>query len=277
MVASTLIFRRMPLPVLSALALACRAADGPAPAVPAAPGIAETVRACGGEGEWIPSSYFAREHGRKTEAVVGYSVDVLREALAGSRFRPEAALLPWARCQREVRDGRRFQLAMGVLYSQERAREYLLSEPYLRFRPGYFYWRGRFPAGLSIDSAAELGRYRVCGLYGYNYGYTGLDAGRFDTGALDYPSVVAKLAAGRCDLFVETLEVMAGQRRLGRVAYDPAILVGRPIPGLPPVVAHFAVSPNAPDAVGLVRALDAGIERLRRAQRLDALLSKHTD
>lgn len=239
---------------------------------------AETlIRACGGEGEWVPSSYYQRQAGRKTTVVAGYSPDVLQAALAGSNYRVVVSLLPWRRCQREVQDGGRYQLAMGVLYSAERARSYRLSAPYLRFQPAYFYRRDYFPGGLDIPSLAALQRYRVCGLFGYNYDYTGLAATQMDTGALDYPAVLGKLALGRCDLLIESLEVMAGQRRLDRLPPDAGLLTGKPLPEAPPLVAHFAVSPQMHDGANFLNTLNAGIARLQREKQLTELLRRHTE
>ncbi len=234
------------------------------------------VRACGGEGEWIPSSYFKRVNGSRTAEVAGYSPDVLRAALRGSGYRVEFALLPWLRCQREVEQGQRFQLAMGMLHSPERARLYRFSDAYLRFQPGYFYLHRRYPQGLQIRQLDELSRYKVCGLYGYNYGFTRLRPEQMDNGALDYPAAMAKLAFGRCEILIETLEVMAGQRRLGRLSYDADLLRGRPLPETPPVVAHFAVSPQMADADTFLRVLNAGLARLQRERKLEAILRMHT-
>jgi len=248
------------------------------PLLLALPLHAETlIRACGGEGEWVPSSYYKRDGSRKTSDVAGYSPDVLKAALAGSGYRVAVSLLPWQRCQREVQDGSRYQLAMGVLYSAERARNYQLSASYLHFQPGYYYRRDFFPGGLDIPSLAALQRYRVCGLFGYSYAYTGLATTQIDTGALDYPAVLGKLALGRCDLLIESLEVMAGQRRLGRLPPDAGLLEGRPLPEAPPLVAHFAVSPHMRDGTTFLNTLNAGIARLQRDKQLSELLRRHTE
>ncbi|GAB3242193.1 substrate-binding periplasmic protein [Chitinimonas naiadis] len=242
------------------------------------PLYAETlVQACGGEVEWVPSSYFKRQDGKKTGEIAGYSPDVLNAALAESGYRVEITLLPWTRCQREVQDGLRFQLAMGVQYSEERARLYRLSAPYLRFQPAYFYRRDRFPQGLDIQHLSQLGSYRVCGLLGYNYAFTGLRPEQIDTGALDYAAALGKLALGRCDMLIETLEVMAGQRRLGRLPGDASVLEGRPLPEVAPVVAHFAISPQMPNGNDFLRRLDEGVARLQRSRQLAELLRRHTE
>ncbi|WP_374347062.1 substrate-binding periplasmic protein [Chitinimonas sp.] len=232
------------------------------------------VRACGGDAEWVPSSFFVREQGRKTERVTGYSVDVLRAALPAD-YRLEVNLMPWLRCLKEVEYGKRYQIAMGLIANEARTRVYRFSEPYQAFQPGYFYWRERRPDGVPLQSLADLSRFRVCGLLGFNYDYSGLPGAAIDTGAMDYPSLMAKLAAGRCELGLEMREVLAGRLKLGVAGVAANALLFHPLSEIPPVKASFGISRNDAQSERLLRDLDEGIARLRRQQRLKIMLDAY--
>lgn len=237
-------------------------------------GAGEVVRACGGDAEWVPSSFFQRSsRGVKTGQVVGYSPDVLRAALAGKGYRIEVELLPWARCLKEVAAGHRYQVAMALIFSPSRSKEYQFTDTYQTFHPGYFYWRSHKPGGLPLASATALADFKVCGLHGFNYAYSGLPADRIDSGAVNYTSLALKLAAGRCDVGLEMQEVLSGHLRLGEIGMPTNALAWAPLPDTPPVLAAFGVGRRVPQADQLVADLNAGIRRLQGSGGLEKLLA----
>lgn len=212
--------------------------------VPLLPARAEpiSVQVCGGDSEWPPSSFFRRDHGVPTREVAGLSPDVLMRIFAGTGFVPVFTLQPWARCQHDVENGSQ-EIAMGGTFNEERNKRYLLSRPYFSVTPGYFYWKPLAPAkGIRLASAADLAKYRLCGMTGHNYAALGLPEDQIETASSDYKAAVARLSHRRCDLFLENLEVVRGLAALGETALQDPNMVGRPVPGLAPITVHFMIS-----------------------------------
>jgi polar amino acid transport system substrate-binding protein len=241
----------------------------------AARAAAITVHACGGANEWPPSSYFVRRQGQPTTEVAGFSPDVLAAALQGSGFAPQVAMQPFARCLAEARAGVEIQVVMAAFYNDERAKAFLYSDPYLLLNPRAYFLSARWPGGLSLTTLKDLERYQLCGLNGISYAHLGAAAQQVYTGAQDYASLVRMLRAARCDVFVESEEVIQGFRLLGHAELMDPQLASAPIPGVLPLQGHFIVSRNYPQAQALLDAINSGLQRLRRGNQLAPMLHKH--
>lgn len=233
------------------------------------------IHACGGANEWPPSSYYVRRDGQTTSEIAGYSPEVLAAALGGSRFRPHVALLPFARCIADARAGTQVQVVMAAFQTPQRAESFLFSQAYLLLTPRVYFLSEHFPKGLNIRTLNDLLPLRLCGLNGISYSYLGPVSEKVLTGASDYATLVRMLNGHRCDAFVESQEVIAGFRMLGAPELSAAVLSSAVLPDVPPLRVHFAVSRQYPQASELVAAIDRGLDRLQREQRLDGMLRRH--
>lgn len=218
------------------------------------------VVACGGDNQWPPSSY--RQPG--SDAVQGYSPDVLRAALA-DRVGVEVRLMPFARCLAAAEQGRQVQLVMAASYSPERAQRFLFTRSYLQLQP----------VQLTLQTPlAAAARLPWCGLNGFNYRAFGLSPAQVDAGSANYPDLLRKLQAGHCRGFVEYREVWQGLQKLG-VAAGAAPLAMRPLPGGSPVQVHFMISRQMAGAERLREQLDRALLRLEAGGQLQAMLARH--
>ncbi|WP_280156409.1 transporter substrate-binding domain-containing protein [Piscinibacter sp. XHJ-5] len=233
------------------------------------------VRACGGANEWPPSSYFLRRDGRVTGDVAGFSPDVLAAALQGSRFKAEVTLLPFARCLAEARAGQQMHIVMAAFHNAQRTQSFLYSESYLALVPRVYFLAAEWPKGLALSSLNDLGAYRLCGLNGISYAHLGPVADKVYTGAADYAALVRMLQARRCDAFVEGQEVINGFRLLGTPELSGALLASAALPEVKPLRIHFIVSRQYEHAQPLINAINGGLARLQREQRLPAMLQRH--
>jgi polar amino acid transport system substrate-binding protein len=252
-----------------------RAELAPAAATAASATADETVAICDGAPEWPPFTYFKREAGKPTEELTGYSVEVLSSILNKARLPFRIELLPWRRCLDEVARGARFQIALEASFSRERADTFLLTRPFYRTTSHYFYSRQRFPEGPKIERLADLKRYRICGLLGYNYALYGLASGAVDQANGDHTVLVKRLQLGRCELFVEQLEVIAGYRAVGPDLLADPDLGHAAIPGLPSSEFHMLISRQSRRGAELLRLIDAGIAELESTRQLEKLWAKH--
>lgn len=238
-----------------------------------ASGALRVIKACDDGAEWPPYTYFQRDaDGKAGRQVVGYSVEVLQRILAPLGYTAEIDLLPWARCQREVERGETYVLALNASPSPEREQRFLLSRAYYQTTHAYFYSRRRHPQGLDIQHLGDLARYRVCGLRGYNYSAYGLQGEQLDVGANEPQQVVGKLRAGRCDLWLEKYEIVAGTRVVGTDLLANADLAWARVPDLPPGDFHMIVSRQHPQ---WLKAINDGLARLQASKELELLLRRH--
>jgi polar amino acid transport system substrate-binding protein len=236
---------------------------------------ATQVRACGGANEWPPSSYYVRHDGRPTDEVTGFSPQVLAAALEGSGFSARAELLPFARCLADARAGQMMQVVMAAFHNPQRAEAFLYSQPYLTLHPRAYFLADQWPRGLNLQSLDDLAGLRLCGLNGISYAHLGPAAKNVYTGAADYAALVRMLQARRCDVFVESREVIDGFRLLGTPELSGGLLAHSAVPAVLPLQVHFIVSRQYPQAQQLLAAIDAGLKRLQRENRLPAMLLKH--
>lgn len=234
-----------------------------------------SLHACGGQGEWPPSSYFKREGGNKTSYVTGFSPDVLSRVFSGSPYKIEFALIPWGRCLAEVASGKTFQIAMGGTYNVERARQYQFSKPYLWLTPSYFILPSVWKNAPAIRGRDELLQYKLCGFLNYNYASVGLSAEDIDTGSSSLDAMMGRLKLRRCDILIEYAEVIAGFTRLGRFEGEPETPLGRPVPGADKVALYFMISPKADQADKILALINQGLTRLGSSGELGKMLGPH--
>lgn len=256
--------------------LLCVAAWAAAGAAAADAPAIDSVAVCDDVAEWPPFTYRERDaRGQPAANVVGYSVEVLRRILAPQRIALRIQLLPWVRCLREVESGQQFQMALNASYSTERDARFWLSQPYYETTHTYFYSRKVFPRGLQLRDVADLSRYHVCGVHGYNYSAYGLSDEQVDRGALDFVRVIAKLHAGRCEIAIEKLEAVAGFKRLGRDLLADPDLGHAPIPGLARGEFHMLISRQHPQGEALRALIDRGLKSLRDSGELRELRQRY--
>lgn len=241
----------------------------------AAHGAPTAVVACGGANEWPPSSYYVRRNGEPVNEVTGFSPQVLASVLEGSAFRSSATLLPFARCLADARAGGDVQIVMAALHNPQRAESFYFSRPYLSLTPRIYFLSDQWPQGMAFRSLSELASLRLCGLNGISYAHLGPVADKVYTGASDYGVLVRMLQARRCDAFVESLEVVNGFRLLGAPELSNPLLASAGLPEVLPLQVHFAVSRQYAQSQRLLEAIDQGLQRLQREQRLAPMLQKH--
>ena len=98
---------------------------------------------------------------------------------------------------------------------------------------------------------------------GSSYAHYGLGAGELDQGARNYQQLIEKLLLGRCDYFVEELEVIE-QLELGKVDHLAAPgLAHAPLPDVPSPAFHL-VAARGSAAAALLPQLDAAFAAARR-------------
>ncbi|HXA48047.1 MAG TPA: transporter substrate-binding domain-containing protein [Burkholderiaceae bacterium] len=237
---------------------------------------AETIHACVADLEYPP--YLYTQHDAKSERLVGLGVDVLQFSLKKSG-KPAAQIqkLPWLRCLKLTELGE-IDLIINVPTAQIAPQPYRISNPYAIVHSVYITSRINSPRGLKIRTVEDLNRYRICGLLGVRYDSYGIDTNKVDTGSNNYISLVNKLQANHCDLFLEKREIidalLARSPEL-KAAFSSASLMQTALPEDSPIDLHFAVSRAIPNSQTLVDALNTGISILQSTKEMDKWISSY--
>lgn len=241
---------------------------------------AATVQACADQAEMPPFVYAERVHGQRSGQVVGASVDLLNLIGARHGWQVQVQLLPWARCLALVAD-HRVALALNIGQADATASKLLLSDAYFTMHNVYFYSRRARPQGIHLRQLADVHRYHLCGLGGYRFEAYGIATADVDRGAtIGYEQLIGKLHLGRCDLFIDSRETMAGQYLINptlRGMLVDGTLVSQPLPGSPLRELYFGVAASGAGAAQLLRTINDGLARLDKTKELDKLLAHYLE
>jgi polar amino acid transport system substrate-binding protein len=237
-----------------------------------------TVKVCDDDAEWPPFTYQERHDGQKGPRVIGAAVDALARILGAAGVHYTVELLPWTRCLESIKAGTH-DMALNASYTDERARDFLMTRPLYALDSDYYYSRRAHPQGMDIHTLADLKRWRVCGLLGYNYATYGLQPQELDLSPPNFALMLRKVSHGRCDLFIEKREVIAG---LGLI--DPLVhrelanpdIVGEPVPGVEATPFYMIVSRATPHGPALQQLLNDGIGRLQASGEMHRIIATYT-
>ncbi len=236
----------------------------------------QKINICDDGAEWPPYTYYERtESGEKTDRLKGFSVELIQRILDKEGISFEIKLVPWKRCLKCVKEGRSFQMALNASFSKERQANYHMTRPFYHTTNYYFYSKRNYPGGLVIDSVFDLYCLNACGLLGYNYETYGLSSHIMDQGAKCFPALIAKLHKGRCDVFVEKYEIMAGFTAIGSPMLSDPDIGFKPIPGMKTTPFHMLVSKQLPFGKVLVERINQGIKDIQVSGELDRMLKSY--
>lgn len=233
------------------------------------------IAICEDENEWPPYVYRQRGTDGAPGKLTGYAVDVVSEILARNKISYNFDLIPWPRCQAVAALGSQYQMVLNLSYNPERQRNFLMTRAYYSTTTYYYYSRRLHPEGLKIAGPADLHKQRVCGIHGYNYVNYGLQPGEVDQGARDFASLIAKLHAGRCALFLEKQEVMAGYAAIGKDYLADPDLGRQRMPGMKPTLFYLGISRRYEHAQELRTLVDDELLKMDETGRLGEIWRRY--
>ena len=229
----------------------------------------ERLRICEEVSEWAPFSFVesASPGTDATAPLAGFSLDVLR-AMQLPYEDIEVQALPWLRCLAEVEQGTRYQLSLSASIKPGREARFLFSRPYYTTRLHYFYRVDRHPDLAEIEAAAQLGRWRVCGIHGHAYAGLDLDRSRINQGVRTVTDLFRLLHLGRCDVVLSQIEIVRGHALTGHGVLLAPDVAHALVPGVPVERYHMLVSRRWPQGETLRAQIDTALERLQRSGEL---------
>ncbi|WP_137938161.1 transporter substrate-binding domain-containing protein [Chitinivorax sp. B] len=234
------------------------------------------VRICDDGAEWPPYTYYKRENKKRTNEIVGYSVEVIDIILSKYKIRYKIDLLPWKRCLSEVKQGTRYQMILNATSNPERLQQYHLSIPYFRTHYYYFYSKNYFPDGLDVKAQSDLNKYAIGGVQGYSYS----NLSEIDKESMirthNYVTLVNMLHRGRVQVFAEDIEILAGLTQIGVYDFmgDPAL--GRaPLPGVADNTFHMMFTKQELIGEMLKYVVDQEIVNMEKSGELSSIIKKY--
>lgn len=234
-----------------------------------------TIKIVGDKNEWPPFIYYERHDGKKTNKLTGYSVDVIREIFTKHGINFSIDLISWNRALHEIKRGTKYHMTLDAYFTEERNREFYFSVPHHNSLPYYFYSRKNHPKGLKISKTSDFERYRICGILGYDYkNYHIKEDTPIYRAGFDYPSLVQFLHLGRCDVFFNNFETIAGFSNIGQHFLKDPDLGYAPMPehNVIPVHMIFSKTPLGKDLQNLI---DTELTAMKSTGRLQEIFDKY--
>lgn len=153
-----------------------------------------------------PFTYFKEPD---TKKILGITIDILHAISKKANINIELDMTPWARCQAEVLKGTEYTFLVDASSNPKRIEEYIQSN-LIHTINNYYFFSSKNKDKVKLNSIADLKKYQVCGMFGNDYEDVGLKTGdpNLDTGSKKYEDLFTKVAKGRCDLFIEPIEVI---------------------------------------------------------------------
>jgi len=230
---------------------------------------------CDDISEYPPYTYFDRVNGKPTEKVVGFTVDLLKTIFKNDTLVFE--LVPWNRCMQLAKSGDHYQIVLGAEKTPEREIDFYFTEPFLFLQSDYYYSRNKFPNGMNIKTLADLQRYQVCGLFGYNYQRYGLSGSKILT-TYKFQQLIPLIMHDNCDLFIEQRQVVEGHRKIDeqlRKLIDDPNLTHQRIPGIADIPYYLIVPRLAPNAQEIIDRLNSGLHEATKNGAKSDLMKKY--
>ncbi|MBV8125748.1 MAG: transporter substrate-binding domain-containing protein [Burkholderiaceae bacterium] len=210
------------------------------------------------EPEPAPWTFWVKDaQGNRTDKVAGFSVDFVRAALKEAGHEVKfVSNLPWARCVRAVERGE-IDFAMEAYYDEARAQKFVFSTPYNTLTPQIFFRKDR---PVQVNSAADLKRYKGCGLRGSSYAHYGLSSSDL-TLVSDESALFYNVKAGICDYFPEELEEFQSFKNVGQDFMADPMLAHAAAPFAKAPSSHL-MARRSEASEALLRPINRAIEHL---------------
>ena len=232
---------------------------------------AETVDVCDDENLWPP--YTITKDGKVTGAMVE-----MTDAIFSKIEIPHSLhLTPWKRCLYQVENFSGeppFEVFINGTFSEERAQKYLVSETIYSTGNAFFYSNQKFKQRPEINSLADLQRFSVCGVHGYNYEMYKIKSEQLKVTANDLHSAFRLLKSGRCEIILNAYSVPFGSLFTDTPMIDDTVSA-EIFSELPVQTFHMFVSRKSPRAEYLINAINDSIRELKSSGVAETIFKKY--
>jgi polar amino acid transport system substrate-binding protein len=244
----------------------------------------QPVKICNDSGEWAPYFYYERtEDGKKTDKIVGATIDSLDAIFAKIDMEYVFELRPWKRCVAYVErydKAQNFEMFSEAGMNSWRQERFLPTKEPVYKRINVFYYNSdQFPNGLNIKTVKDMEQYKICVAAGFSferYVKSGLNQALVDVShKSDYFDVIRKISRGFCDIMPANLAVVEGGERVKQfrlpdnVTYAPDTTIDEAF------YYYYWIAKTSPRAHVLRDKIDQAIKELKANGRWEAIYEQY--
>lgn len=222
----------------------------------------------GGSEYWSPYCYTTAD---EPLILKGLTVDFIKEVFNRSDDELRLVALPWKRCLAMLANNE-LDLVLDGSKDSPRLKSYLFSKEIYRLDNGLFYLKSRFPNGPNIKTAADINKFSLGGVFGFNYKLYPLDASKVQQGAKDIKTMLKMLEKHRFELAIGFEQIVRSRIRLDGVDDKDIACISMPeVESL-----HFYVFGNHTPKTGrLIQRIDSALDEMAADGRLEKLMRKY--
>ena len=200
----------------------------------------------------------------------GVTVEIVTTCFRNAGYEVEINFLPWPRALEYVREGK-LDAAFPAYYSDERAQEFALSEPFAKGPLVFFKRKNKL---ISFTSLEGLKGYRIGVVYGYVNASDFDDADYLDKRAVNSDKQnLSKLIQNRIDLAV--IDLYTANHILKTELPEGVALLEPLLPPFREMQLYVAFSKKSNGYEQIRKAFNVSLKKLRDEGRLASILQKY--
>ncbi|WP_421902349.1 substrate-binding periplasmic protein [Maridesulfovibrio sp.] len=222
----------------------------------------------GGTGYWSPYCYLSSDDPHDLK---GFTVDFLKEVFSRSEDDLQLVALPWKRCLAML-ENNELDLVLDGSKESPRLKNFIFSKEIYHLDNALFYLKSRFPNGPHIRTVADIDKFSLGGVFGFNYKMYPFDVSKIQQGAKDIETMLKMLEKQRFELAIGFEQIVCSRMRLQGI--DGMDIAFVPMPGVESL--HFYIFGNHTSKTEkLIKRINAGLLEMIVDGRLAKLKRKY--
>ncbi|WP_022941272.1 substrate-binding periplasmic protein [Psychromonas hadalis] len=244
------------------------------------PAISSVVSICSDSAEWPPYTFYPRNNGKIDKSMLtGATYDAIELIFKQAGMSMKMKMIPWKRCLQEVKnytEKGNFEIFIDGSSNKKRMSQYIRTNPFYQMNQGLFYSTKKYPSGPDIKKVTDLNNFKVCGVAGYSYEQyqkKGLTV-NIDTGTKSSEALLKKLSAGRCDIFLSSIEPIIWGGLIGQFTLTADIKYSL-LDEISKTKFYAWISKGSPRANQLVDTINKGLKTLKENGELETIFKTY--
>ena len=222
----------------------------------------------GGTGYWSPYCYIAPDEPLKLK---GFTVDFLKEVFSRSEDDLQLVALPWKRCLAML-ENNELDLVLDGSKKSPRLKNFLFSQEIYHLDNALFYLKTRFPSGPNIKTVADVNKFSLGGVFGFNYKMYPFDVSKVQQGAKDIETMLKMLERQRFELGIGFEQIVCSRMRLNGI--DGGNIGFVLMPGVDPL-RFYIFGNHTPKTNRLIKRINSALREMTADRRLEKLKRKY--
>ncbi|MFW5498988.1 MULTISPECIES: substrate-binding periplasmic protein [unclassified Maridesulfovibrio] len=222
----------------------------------------------GGTGYWSPYCYISPDD---PLTLKGFTVEFLKEVFNQPDDELHFLVLPWKRCL-VMLENNEIDLVLDGSKDSPRLQKFVFSHKIYHLDNALFYLKSRFPNGPQIKTVADVDKFSLGGVFGFNYKVYPFDVSMVQQGAKDIETMLKMLERRRFELAIGFEQIVCSRMRLkGIGGGDISYLL---MPGVESLRFHIFGN-HTPKTRKLIERINSALQEMSSDGRLTELKRKY--